>query len=154
MTEILTPGDSLDSMDLIGDYGYPITATVADEPNDNGTWTYWVEWAESLDFHRKRTGRPLTMDDLGGEQLAAIRELVEEEMGDDYRPVVVDIGPNYSHDPDELALTLTLTLEMHYTGTLEELAELAWPFIATCINTTDPGTFGSRYIMSALPEGD
>lgn len=153
MTEILEPGEALGSMELTGEHGYPVTASAADEPNGDGTRTYWIDWAESLDFHRERTGRPLTMDDLGGDQLAAIRELVEEEMGGDV-DLAVGIGPNYAHDPDELALTIHLALEMTDGTTIEELAEAAWPFIATCINVCDPGTFGSRYIMSALPEGD
>lgn len=65
----------------------------------------------------------------------------------------IDHAAQSYSDPDDEALDISTTIFLPADATLDDLRRAAWPFIATCINVTDPGTFGCRYIMSALTEG-
>lgn len=152
---ILTPGDSLGSVDLTGEHHYPVTVTVSDEPTTaDGRRSFIVEWSEGLTWHRDHLGESFASPD--DDTLERMNGLIGEELGEAHRDladeVQVDVGPNYGFNPDEEALIVSTTLFLPEDVTLEQLAEAAWPFIATMINVTDPGTFGSPYIMSALPE--
>lgn len=150
MTPIFTPGDSLDSYDLTGEYDRPVYVTVSDEPTMSGLWAYIVTWGEGLTWHRDHLARTFDVDDDALERMNA---LVADELGSDDAAdeLQLDCGVAYL-DPEEDSLDITTTLFLPADATLGDLQRAAWPFIATCINVTDPGTFGCRYIMSALTE--
>lgn len=157
MAPIFTPGDSLDSMDLTGEYHHPVTVTVSDEPaTPDGKWSYIIEWAEGLTWHRDHLCESFANPD--DDALERINRLIGEELGEAYAgladEVQIDVGPNYGHNPEEEALIVSTTVFLPEDARLGDLQNAAWPFIATMINVTDPGTFGSRYIMSALTEED
>lgn len=160
MAPIFTPGDSLGSMEMTGEHHYPVTVTVSDEPTsaDGRSWSYIIEWAEGLTWHRDHLYESFPNPD--DDTLEAMNVLVGDELSKAGAPgtlideVQVDVGPNYQHNPDEEALIVSTTVFLPEGAHLGDLQDAAWPFIATMINVTDPGTFGSRYIMSALTKED
>lgn len=73
--------------------------------------------------------------------------IVESEAGLSEGAVSVDLNDGGEYTTLEYAYELPPeALEMDVDS--EELFELCWDFLATCVNVTDPGTFGSPYIIT------
>lgn len=125
-------------------------ADLLGEPDDEGRSVVSVVFNEGLRWHRENAP-DLPLDDLTQRQLDLMAEVIETELGGSTK--VGAWAAQDSDDPDEGAVDFSIEIALPPGFTDEDLHTAAWPFIATCINVTDPGAFGSPYVMNALREG-
>ena len=73
--------------------------------------------------------------------------IIEHEAGLARGTVSIDEVSGWDYNHLEYAYELPSgALDMGVDS--EELFDLCWDFLATCVNVTDPGTFGSPYIIT------
>lgn len=130
-------GEQIDSATLIGD-AEPWWIVEAGSGPDGIT----LVWTEPMEFHLK-TRRLLELVNDDGELLPRVPEILQTEL----RRLLTCEGVTVEvSDQDEPALEVSVPLTVE-PCTVERLAEVVWPFVATLTNVTDPGTFGAEYVM-------
>lgn len=136
-----------DATELGDDTGRAYADRLEDERED-GQVTISVVFNEGLGWHNRNRPQPALETYLEQTDLDLLAEVVEEEMGGGTK--VSAWSAQDAIDPDEDAVEFSIELVLPADFADEDLHEAAWPFIATCINVTDPGTFGAPYIMNVL----
>lgn len=114
---------------------------------DNDPTVVFVTYNEGLRWHHEAHNVRENLTDADLEEMA---EAVMAEMGDTHR--VTAWRAQDSDDPEEEAVEFSIEIPAKGELTDDVVADLAWPFIATCINVTDPGTFGAPYIFGPYTE--
>lgn len=138
------------------DLDYEVNGLTAPFVVSNGE-TGVVVFTDDMEFHRNHysdeleelgyiteSGATMGLTPKASRVMASI---VEHEAGLARGTVSIDEvnGGDYSYL--EYAYELPpKALEMDVDG--EELFDLCWDFLAACVNVTDPGTFGSPYIIT------
>lgn len=134
---LLSSGEMLAASDVLGDVEPWWHVEVGDD--DVAT----IVWTESMDFHVTTRGLRTLVDEQG-EPLPRTAEVLQAELRRLLK--VGDTLTVAASDQDEPALEVSVTLTVE-PFTVERLATLAWPVIATLTNVFDPGTFGAEYVM-------
>lgn len=123
--------------DYVGLYA-ETDANVALEIGEHGDCA--VVYTDGTEFHEQREGRELTNKDLG-----RLEDLVRERVDKDLDPYD-SIHATFSGDE---MIEIEFYLGDQRGQTVGEVLELAWDFVAACVNVTDPGTFGEPYAFAA-----
>lgn len=124
---------------------------VSMEIETGGTVT--VQFAEHLRFHRER-GLPAGIVDNKGDLTEPGRKRIEEHVRgllfkeSRIDPSAIDVD-SYFGDEQGFNVTMRVTVP-DSTTVLEFYRDNAWPFIATLINVTDPGTFNKPYLFTDI----
>lgn len=128
---------------------------VSIEVSDN---TAYVYFAEHLQFHQER-GLPAGIVDADGDLTdagrariqARIRALLTDKTRLDASLVSVDESEEQSKFGDETGFVAVLAMKVSPTTAVRDFYfDTAWPFVATMINVTDPGTFNSPYLFTDI----
>ena len=134
-----------DATDLGDDTGRSY-ATVTDEGYLS------VVYNEGQRWHREVRNVKENLTDADLEEMA---ETVMAEMGNAHRVSAWLTADMSDPEEDAIEFSIEIPLPLPADELTEELAaELAWSFIATCINVTDPGTFGAPYIFGPYTKED
>ncbi|MFZ2527645.1 MAG: hypothetical protein WAX14_08330 [Rhodococcus sp. (in: high G+C Gram-positive bacteria)] len=112
-----------------------------------------VQFAELLQFHRER-GLPAGIVDDDGDLTGNGRARIESHL----RTLLAaqgSVDPAAVHVDDDLGddqgfLVVLQTTVPSGTQFHDFYDRTAWPFVATMVNITDPGTFNSPYLFSEI----
>lgn len=140
-----------DAADLGDDTGRAYASVLEDERED-GRVTVSVTFNEELRWHIENHPRPALESWLEQKDLDLLAEVIEDELQNSTR--VTAWPAQGAENPEEDAIEFSIEIALAPSFSDEDLSAAAWPFIATCINVCDPGTFGAPYIMNALPRED
>jgi len=135
-------GNMIDSARLLGDIEPHWRAEVdQDNPAEVS-----IVWTEDLAFHVEDRGLAALAD--GEDVRAGVPAALESELRRLLKSdeVYVDMS---SQDEPALEIVVGLTVD---PATVERLADLAWPIIATLTNVFDPGTFNAEYVMGTVAQ--
>lgn len=133
-----------DAIELGDDTGRAYAVQADDDPT-----VVAVTFNEGLRWHREVRN---VKEDLTDADLEEMAEEVMAEMGNTHRVSVWRAQADY--DPEEEAVEFSVEIPVEGELTDDVVAALAWPFIATCINVTDPGTFGAPYVFGPFTVED
>jgi hypothetical protein len=123
-----------------------------------GDDTVYVYFAEHLQFHQSR-GLPNGIVDTDGDLTDAgrariqtrIRALLADRTTLDPSLVSVDEGEESSKFGDEQGFVAVLAMKVSpRTAVRDFYVDTAWPFVATMVNVTDPGTFNCPYLFTDI----
>jgi hypothetical protein len=155
-------GEEIELTDMV-DFGhYPVpNIYVSDMPEYEGTY---VEWVEPFQWHVEtwqNLTKALRLDRVGDYRYPlwtnvickAIADVFEEEGAVEEGSIRVEDASAMLGDDEYGGVQISMQLPQD-TLDLEsdsaELMDMAWDFIATCKNLTDPGTFGSVYLFAEV----
>lgn len=150
MTQAATIRDQAESTfyDVAGE-GIP---GVRAEINEDGTAD--LIWVESLDFHAKNYSLYLDglTDDEGyltEEAVTALVKVIKENLPENMQDLEHADHEEWDDEPS-VGLSLRLTLPKGLDTPEEEFYSAAYPFYATMLNGTDPGTFNHPYFIGDM----
>lgn len=148
-------GDRVDAFELAGEYLSHYWAEIAEDG-----MTATLEWVEDLRFHEEALGSRFVqllhepggfLSDSGEEAVQeAARTCFIQQASHLSEDLIVDLGAAW--DDPSIAFSVQVDLPDGPATTYGILGELAWPFIATMTNITDPGTFNCPYLMAEAVE--
>jgi hypothetical protein len=156
-------GEEIELTDMVDSYQYPVPVIyVSDLPEQEGAV---VEWIEPLQWHVEtwqNMAKALRLDRFGDFRYPLwtrviedkITEVFEEEGAFEENSIRVDdasamLGDDSEHGGVHIIMQLPQhALDMDVDDS--DLLDMAWNFIATCQNLTDPGTFGCVYLFAEV----
>lgn len=133
--------DTIPAVDILGDHERWEVAITEHGP--------LLEWTEQTHFHRERF--PEMFDEEGWPKdgvSEALEAALREHTGRD--DITVDEDHSGTDEPGFVVVVPVDGLTMD--SEVSDLGEKVWPSVAMLTNVTDPGTFGSPYILSMTRE--
>lgn len=141
---------------MVGDAYYDVASEnlpgVRAEINEDGTAD--LIWVESLDFHAKNYSEyleGLTDEDgyLTDAAVAALVKVITKHLPENMQDLEHVDHEQWDDEPS-VGLSLRLTLPKGLDTPEEEFYSAAYPFYATMLNGTDPGTFNHPYFIGDM----
>ena len=155
-------GEEIELTDMVDSGHYPVpTIYVSDMPEFEGAH---VEWIEPLEWHVEtwqNLTKALQLDEYGDYRHRdvtdkinqAVKEVFDEEGMFEEGSIRVDDGSDMLGDDEYGGVHIMMQLPQDALELDENdgsLIDMAWNFIATCHNLTDPGTFGHVYLFAEV----
>lgn len=155
-------GEEIELIDMV-DFGHYLMPAiyVSDMPELEGAH---VEWVEPFEWHMEtwqNLTKALQLDKYGDHRhrdvtdkiSQAIKEVFEEDGMFEEGSIRVEDGSAMLGGDEYGGVHITMQLPQ-YALELDEndesLMDMAWNFVATCKNLTDPGTFGHVYLFAEV----